>query len=329
MAITNAARTIELRPLTPTFGAEVFGVDLNSPIDDDTLGAVKAGLDIWKVLVFRENRIDHAAQIALSRRLGTPVFPHTHDDGEPAPGYPSAVIDEGFPELYRVDNKWQKSSPKSDSTTKSEYENSFRSAHADSTAGVNPPAYSILRAEVVPEAGGDTTYFDNVAAYAELSAPVRAFVDTLWARHGFTPFGNYPGEYRLTRHPVVRVIPETGERSLFVGPVFTQDIIDVSITESRWILEHLYAHITRPGFAVRVRWDPATVVVSDNRRTSHIGPQDIGPETDRVLHLSMIGGDRPVGTDGRESEIIEGRPDPPRRPPAGVSDPTLGPIGHR
>jgi len=190
------------------------------------------------------------------------------------------------------------------------------------TAAVNPPAASILRAERVPEYGGDTTFTNLVAAYEGLSEPLRRLADELRAEHyyganvapqGTKSTGGYYGridENRLVaHHPVVRVIPETGERALFVNPVFTGRIVDVNPDESRRLLELFFAQITRPAHTVRFRWDEHSVAFWDNRTTSHLGPQDLDDvDVARVLHRVTLIGEVPIGPDGRESELIEGVP---------------------
>jgi taurine dioxygenase len=191
--------------------------------------------------------------------------------------------------------------------------------HTDVTAAVNPPAASILRAEVVPEIGGDTTWTNLAAAYAGLSAPVRAFVDTLRAEHRYGGSDKPTGDSNYARrvndnllvaiHPVVRVHPVTGERALFVNPGFTSHIVDVEPRESRAILDLLYAELTRPEYTVRFRWEPGSVAFWDNRATAHLAPADLDHlDVRRTLHRVTVIGDRPVGPDGRESELVAGRP---------------------
>ena len=107
----------------------------------------------------------------------------------------------------------------------------------------------------------------------------------------------------------MRVIPETGERALFVNPVFTGRIVDVNPDESRRLLELFFAQITRPAHTVRFRWDENSVAFWDNRTTAHLGPQDLDDvDVARVLHRVTLIGEVPIGPDGRESELIEGVP---------------------
>src|SRR5262249_2032978 len=142
--------------------------------------------------------------------------------------------------------------------------------HSDLTALVNPTSAAILRAEVVPDFGGDTTWSNLAAAYESLSPPLRVLADNLRAQHHFAaPITNRQGndEYSnrvskqpyATVHPVVRVHPETGERSLFVNPMFTSRIIDLSEVESRRLLDLFFEQIARPAFTVRFRWHPNSV----------------------------------------------------------------------
>jgi taurine dioxygenase len=176
---------------------------------------------------------------------------------------------------------------------------------------VNPPEITFLRAERVPDFGGDTTWFDAVAAYEGLSEPVRRWADSLWARHELVRLPYNQGETPTTwatHHPVVRVIPETGQRALFLSPSRTTHVLGVSADESVWILDHLLAELVRPAYAVRFRWEPGDIAVSDNRTTVHLGPVDLSPDTDRLLHLLLVDGDLPVATDGRRSIAVSGEP---------------------
>ncbi len=159
-----------------------------------------------------------------------------------------------------------------------------------------------------------------MAAYEGLSEPVKRFVDTLRAEHKYGAnwsglprpgrsglSGLYEQNALVSHHPVVRVHPRTGEKGLFVNPVFTDHILDVSPIESRLILGYLFDEITRPEYQVRFRWQPGSVAFWDNRATSHLGPQDLGHlDVERVLHRVTLIGEVPVGPDGRESDLVEG-----------------------
>jgi taurine dioxygenase len=312
MTVTQepSASTITVRPVAGHIGADISGVDLAGPLDERTVQEIREALHRFKVVFFRGQHLDHGTQIAFGRRFGDLTYAHPHDDAPP----------QGHPEIFTVDpdRYAERYGAEFVKETKRRQYSYFTGWHTDVTAAVNPPAASILRAETVPDVGGDTTWSNLVSAYEGLSAPVRGFVDTLRAEHryggGVRPSG---GAYAkrvddnllVAVHPVVRVHPVTGERALFVNPGFTSHIVEVSATESRAVLELLYGEITRPEYTVRLRWEPGTVAFWDNRATAHLAPRDIEHlDVKRTLHRITLIGDRPVGPDGRESELVAGRP---------------------
>ncbi|NYV78268.1 TauD/TfdA family dioxygenase, partial [Streptomyces sp. UH6] len=194
----------------------------------------------------------------------------------------------------------------------------LRGWHCDHGARVDPPAATILRAEEVPPYGGDTTWSNLAAAYAGLSAPVRAFADGLRAEHrlgvGYQP---RPGEDAYVRHllgrqvatvhPLVRVHPESGERSLFVNGYYLERIQELSRAESARVLEMLLEQAVRPEYTVRFRWEPGSVAFWDNHSTIHLAPSDHTVSgAPRIMHRVMLAGEVPVGVDGRASEALTG-----------------------
>ena len=303
---------ISVNPVAGRIGAEIEGVDLSRPLDSAAVEAIQLALDTWRVVFFRDQPLDHAAQIAFGRQFGELTYAHPHDDAPP----------ESHPEIYTVDSRrfadrFGIDLEHEKRARKYSYTDGW---HSDVTPAINPPAGSILRADVVPAYGGDTTFTNLVAAYEGLSEPFKRFADTLRAEHRYG--ANWSGLPRPARsgyseriarnslvshHPVVRVHPRTGEKALLVNPVFTDHVLDVSPVESRLILGHLFEELTRPEYQVRFRWAPGSVAFWDNRATAHLGPQDLGHlEVERVLHRVTLIGEVPAGPDGRESDLVEG-----------------------
>jgi taurine dioxygenase len=298
--------TLDVRPVAGHIGAEIGGVDLGAALDDATIADIRAALLRWKVVFFRDQSIDHAAQVAFSERFGKVTPAHPHEDAPP----------EGFPQILPIDSRrYEQKFGKKIAT----YDNGW---HTDVTALVNPPFGSILRAESVPPYGGDTAWTNLVAAYEGLPAPLRQLADGLRAKHSFgqlrtlAPTSSYAQKIAanplVAIHPVVRVHPETGERALYVSPSFTShdsEIIGFSPRHSRRILDLFYEQIARPEYTVRFRWEPGSVAFWDNRATAHLGPSDLGHlDFDRVLYRTTLEGDIPVGPDGTPSELVEGAP---------------------
>jgi taurine dioxygenase len=269
---------LDVRPLTPTIGAEIRGVDC-ADVDDAAVAAIRA---VWLerlVVFFPEQRLDDAQQIAFAERFGTVVE-----------GHPIEPTLHAHPEVQPIDSELGRTN----------------FWHTDVTFMPRPPMASMLRAVSLPDVGGDTMWADTRAAYDALSGPVRTFCDGLVGIHHDASYAarvaageanHWDGE-RLTRldpveHPVVRTHPETGRRSLFVNPGFTRGLRDVSAPESAAILRMLYQHMTQPEFVVRYRWTPETLAFWDNRATMHYGISDY--DARRVMHRVILRGDVPIG----------------------------------
>lgn len=84
----------------------------------------------------------------------------------------------------------------------------------------------------------------------------------------------------------------SGKKALFVNEGFTTRIMDISQKESDALLGFLFAHVTRPEFQVRWRWQPNDLAIWDNRVTQHYANADYYPAR-RVMQRATVLGDRP------------------------------------
>jgi alkyl sulfatase len=293
---------LEFRPVAGYIGAEVRNIDLSQPLPPEQVEAVTDALHRYKVLFFRDQHIGHAEHIAFSRQLGRVTSSHPYDDEAPTE----------FPEILTVDNR--------------DYERKFgikaasytNEWHTDVTALINPPAITVLRAHIAPKRGGDTSWTNLAAAYANLPDSLKDLVNGLRAEHRFggrRPVWHAGSTYArktqdnplVTEHPVVRVHPATGERVLFVNPGFTTRIVGLSARQSDALLDLLFDEVTNPAYTVRFRWFDGSIAVWDNRATAHLAPSDVNHlDITRVLYRTTLEGDVPVGIDGNPSTAISG-----------------------
>jgi len=157
--------------------------------------------------------------------------------------------------------------------------------------------------------GGDTLWSSSIAAYESLSQAMQNFLSGLTATHNIVQ--SFPGERfaatpeareRLesakrnnppVSHPVVRTLKPSGRKGLFVQEGFTTHINELTVSESRAVLQYLYAHSVKPEFVVRWKWRLGDVAFWDNRVTQHYASDDYRPAR-RVMHRATIIGDRPV-----------------------------------
>jgi taurine dioxygenase len=294
---------VEVAPMSIHIGAEIRGVDLSRPIPPVQVKAERDALLKWKVVFFRDQKLDHRSHIAAARHFGDTTAGHVvyGSDGE-------------FPQIYSV-AKFRKANRYQGEVLM----RPWSGWHTDITAAVNPPAASMLRGEIVPPYGGDTQFTNLVAAYNALSPAMKKIVESLRGLHRFAPPPgvNETPQYRelmkkrtlITEHPLVRVHPETAEKLLFVSPSFLKSIVGMTARESQAMLEFLWEHVVRPEFTVRFRWAPGSVAFWDNRSTAHLAPRDIfDSDFDRQFYRVTLVGDVPVGVDGKASTALEGEP---------------------
>jgi taurine dioxygenase len=263
--------TIDIKPLTGAIGARVRGVSL-SALDEQQFTQIREAFLKYCVLVFPDQYLEPEPQFAFAKRWGeiavTPMLKYV----------------EGWPGLLRLTN-----AGKANAITEN--------WHYDSTFIAAPHALTILAAQALPSAGGDTMWSNQYLAYETLSpgmkrmlAGVRAkFTGARIARRSGTE-GEPPHAY----HPVVRTHPETGRKALYIGhpgdtvPHFE----DMSEAETRPLLDYLYEHSVQPDRVYRHLWQAGDVVMWDNRCTMHYAVHDYGTE-ERVLNRVTLKGTVP------------------------------------
>ncbi|HET7201540.1 MAG TPA: TauD/TfdA family dioxygenase [Burkholderiales bacterium] len=272
-----SSQAIEVRKSTPNIGAEILGIDLSRPLDDEQFRLVHDALMQRLVVFFRDQRLTVEQHKAFGRRFGRL---HAH------PAAPRELP--GHPEIFVV-----KADEQSEHVAGEDW-------HSDVSCDVEPPMGSILYLTEVPEDGGGDTLFANMyLAYEALSEPVKRLIGGLKAVHDGEHY--YRGRYGVddrgkvfprAEHPVVRTHPVTGRKALYVNRMFTTRIVGLRKGESDAILEMLYRHIETPEFSVRFRWRPNSVAFWDNRCAQHHAVWDYYPAR-RYGHRVTVCGDRP------------------------------------
>lgn len=271
-----ATTSLTINPLTPTLGAEVFGIDLTRPLSDAEVAAIRRALLDHQVIFFRDQALDHAQHLALGRHFGALHVHPLKQSGHPQ-----------FPELLRIHgDEHSKRVPGED-------------WHSDVSCEAHPPMGSILHLHEVPATGGDTMFASMYAAYDALSAPMQHFLEGLTAVHdGGKPWLGYgyampETPYPRNEHPVIAVHPETGRKLLFVNRGFTTRIPQLSKAEGEALLQMLYRHVENPRFMCRFRWRANSVAFWDNRCVQHQAVWDYFPARRSGWRVT-IDGTRPV-----------------------------------
>lgn len=272
MSDSGGAPRLHPRPLQPHFAAEVRGLDLSRPTDPELAAAVEAAMDRYAVLVFPEQHLDEAQQMAFTRALG-PI-----DMGLlKVLQRRTRMRERGMIDISNVDLESQVL-PRDDPRLLTMFANQLW--HSDSSFKRPSARYSLLYACVLPVAGGDTEFADMRAAYDALPTGFAAELEGLVAEHSAFHSRMQLGDRQYTTEdlakyppvqwPVVRTHPGSQRKALFVGAHATH-ILGRPVPEGRLLLAELLEHATQPAFVYRHRWRVGDLVIWDNRAVLHRG----------------------------------------------------------
>ncbi|MDI9972723.1 TauD/TfdA family dioxygenase [Rhodococcus sp. IEGM 1307] len=287
----NAASVVKLGA---HIGARIDGVRLGGNLDPATVSLIRQTLLEHKVIFFRgQEHLTDDSQYEFAELLGSPTTAHP------------TVTSRGT-KVLPIDSDYGKAN----------------SWHTDVTFVDRIPKASILRAVQLPTYGGSTTWASGVAAYNALPEPLKVLADNLWATH--TNVYDYAAtsaeraqddkakEYRAefqstyfeTEHPVVRVHPETGERTLLLGH-FVKSLVGLSSTQSQALFRVLQDHAISLEFTTRWNWQSGDVAIWDNRATQHYAVADYDDQYRRLNRITLAG-DVPVDIRGERSRSVAG-----------------------
>jgi len=289
MSVAVMPRTrLAVTPLSGTIGARIDGLDLARPIDDETMRELRQVFLEHLVLVIPgQAHITPDQHIAFAARWGDlHVMPSGHM--------------EGYDRLIKITYGGIRPGPDGkDRIPLNDAEKYIRTDawHSDMSFQECPPVGSLLLAREIPPAGGDTMFANQYVAYETLSAGMKRMLDGLKAVHKgeswYSVVGLDPAKAPANIHPVVRTHPETGRRALYVNRVFTSHFEDMTVEESRPLLEYVFAHASQPNYTFRHRWSVGDLVFWDNRCAQHFAVWDYGRQT-RIMHRATVLGDRPT-----------------------------------
>ena len=275
--------TFQVQPLSGSVGAEISGINLLAPLDDDTIARIRR---VWLqhgVIFFRDQPLDSAALMAFAERFGEVVeYPFVKG----LPDYPLIIPVLKLPqERHNFGGIW----------------------HTDTTYLREPPTATMLIARELPPFGGDTLFASSYAAFEALSPGLQQTLRGLKAVNSSAKAAvTKTREDRLadsatdkattaliSEHPVVRTHPETGRQALYINPGHTVRFAGWTEEESEPLLKYLFDFQVRPEFTCRFTWRPASFALWDNRCVLHNPVNDYHGYR-RLMHRITLKGDAPV-----------------------------------
>jgi taurine dioxygenase len=289
---------IEARPLAAAMGAEICGVDA-AKLTEGQFQEIRHALFRHKMIYLRNQNLTHSDHEAFSLRFG-PFAEDAYTQG--VPGHRNV-----HPLIKQADDK-----------SKMVFGEGW---HTDSPFLSEPPSITMLYSVEIPPFGGDTTWANSALAYAMLSETYRRMIDGLKVQfslrdvlksvHEAVEVGDSPiGRLAATRdnerlsddlvrkikgnaHPMVRTHPVSGEKALYVDSTYAIGIEGMLTEESSPILHYLTEYLTQPAFTCRLRWEPNTLAVWDNRLCVHQAYNDYQGHR-RELYRTTVSGESPA-----------------------------------
>jgi taurine dioxygenase len=261
------------RRLTPTIGADIMGVDLSKPMNDEVFAKV---LDTWHqslVILFRDQHLTEDDQVRFGKRFGPPAVTHTkqYETQNPAVMLISNVRENGRLIGALPDGEQER-----------------------------PAMASMLYSLEVPSKGRNTLFANAYRAYETLPNSIKQKID------GRKALNAYDYDNASTRrgtklregvpscwHPIVRTHPATGKKALYVNRLMTIQIEGMSQPESDELLNVLFHHQERREFIYEHVWRTHDLLLWDNRCALH-ARTDFSADERRLLRRLTILGEKPV-----------------------------------
>ena len=284
---------VNITKLTDAIGAEVAGVDLSAPIDDETIAKIREAWTRHGIVLFRGQSITLPQQIAFTKRFGD-LYVDLSDDFT-HPDHREVFVLSNI----KQEGKYIGLPP----------EQTGEAWHSDLIYREAPAAGAFFYAKEAPAEAGDTLFAGMYAAYDALPQDRREQIDQLKCRYsrtkvyqlgilakGLPPLSDEEkAALPDVVHPIVRTHPETGRKALYVGMRVSEatQILDMPEEEGPALLDDLRAFATQPQFVYRHHWSAGDAIMWDNRCTMHRASVFDPALGRRLCYRTMIAGDRP------------------------------------
>jgi len=278
--------------LHPALGAEVRGVDMRAPLTAAAFGELH---ELWMrhlVLVFPGQHMTDGEHVTFTRHFGEPEIFHQQ-----------IIRSQRVPEIFRVSNVDDDGNLMPPEHPTVQQVSLAQLWHTDSSYRTIPCTGALLHGVEVSRTGGETQFTNMYLVYEALPDSLRRQVEGRKARHSFGNLHTLRDLKPLTEaeraamppvwQPMVRRHPVTGRKSLYISPIYNDEVEGMSPAASKQLIEDLTGFAAEARFVYRHRWETHDVLLWDNRCTMHaVTPHD--PRERRVMHRTTIVGDAPV-----------------------------------
>ena len=286
---------LTINTLMGDFAAEVSGVALTRPMDDDTFQCIHEAVDTHGVAVFRGQFLDDAALITFAEKFGPLEQPLARDQ--------YGGVDSRVTKLANVGDDGNVLAADDKHAV---YMKGNLLWHSDSSFKPVPSTYSILAAHEVPDSGGETEFADARACYDDWQGPFgeteKSDLEDLICEHsiiysrslisGDIFSDEEKRQFRPPHQPLVRVHPRTGRKIYYVGS-HCSHVVGWPLEKGRALVRELSGFCIRSDHIYSHHWRAGDVVIWDNRSVLHRGRR-YDPKARRVMHRATVAGDGPL-----------------------------------
>lgn len=271
---------VQFRQMGAQIGVAAYDVDLAALSERDFEALYQAWL-AHNVLVVKHQTLTLADFLAYSRRFGL-VVPHPS----------KSTRHPDVPEITVMGvNKFRADGSLDDAV----YRRGAENWHTDGAYDEVPFKATQLYGLAIPDRGGDTLFASGYAAYAALPQRLKHRLENV--RGAFTYGGRRKSDALLNPedrdrpavfHPIVRLHPETGRKSLYFDPGKILSIEGAEPSESDELIDELTSRMIQPEGDYRHKWEVGDVVIWDNRCSYHKAAGDYPPDQDRIHWRTSI-----------------------------------------
>ena len=291
-ANTAVSSQLSVRKLHPALGAEVLGIDMRRDMSPELFQELH---DIWMehlVLVFPEQHMTDEEHVRFTRYFGEPEIFHQ-----------KIIRSQRMPEIFRVSNVNDDNVLMPPDHPTVQQVSLAQLWHTDSSYRQIPCTGALLHGVEVSRTGGETQFTNLYLVYEQLPDALKRQIEGRKARHDFGNMHRLRDLKALTEdekaampavwQPMVRKHPVTGRKSLYISPIYNDEVEGMGQAEGKKLIDDLTAFAEQPQFVYRHRWETDDVLMWDNRCTMHqVTPFD--PSERRVMHRTTIVGTEPV-----------------------------------
>jgi taurine dioxygenase len=280
---------LEIRPLSDALGAEVSGLDLTQPLDDEMKTKIRDAFLKYHLLCFRSQPLEAAEFARVAGYFGRPQLQliRKRRHGE-------------TPEVSVLESTYKRPEDKPDDMRLVR----LSGWHTDDSYFEAPAKATMLQSIEIPDSGGETKFCNMRQAWLDLPEETRRRLDGLRAVHSYDTKRAPARAIKLTdeekdetpdvEHPLIRTHEDTGEKTIYFNSNRTDRIVGMDREESDALLDMIYTHVTQPKYQYHHKWRVGDILLWDNRCMMHAVNMDFPVGQTRLHQRILLEGARPV-----------------------------------